>query len=146
MAMDSGLRVLLHQHTQELQQGAFLRVGAGVFRFAVSGQTADIAHAYAVAVVPRAVCAYLVLGATTLDSAVEVDDIVVADTTEATLLVPTVDVGGVVVRSLTSGGAVDDDFGNGFHKYIVSANLAIIFLMAWYLFQNVVMIIMSEIS
>lgn len=116
MAVDSGLRVLAEQHTQELQQGSFLCVGAGVFGFAVSGQPADVAHAYAVAVVSRAVCACLVLGATTLDSAVEVDDIVVADPLEATPAVPTVDVGGVVVRSLTSGGAVDDDFGDGVHS------------------------------
>lgn len=146
MAVDSGLRVLAEQHTQELQQGSFLCVGAGVFGFAVSGQPADVAHAYAVAVVSRAVCACLVLGATTLDSAVEVDDIVVADTTKATLTVPTVDVGGVVVRSLTRGGAVDDDFGDGVHKYIVFCQLGNYLLDGVVFVQNVAMTIMSEIS
>ena len=51
-----------------------------------------------------------------MDSAVEVDDVMVADLGEATLTMPTVDVGDGEGLALRSGGAMDDDVSDYSHK------------------------------
>ena len=51
-----------------------------------------------------------------MDSAVEVDDVVVADLGEATLTVPAVDVSDGERLALRSGGAMDDDVSDFSHK------------------------------
>ena len=75
----------------------------------VRSKTTDIADADAVGVVPLAVCASQLYRATFVDSAVEVDDVVVTDLGEATLTMPAVDVSDGERLAFGCGGAMDDD-------------------------------------
>ena len=110
MSVDFGGREFGSQLFEEVKQGLLLRFGASVFRcLVVGGKSADVADADAVGVVSLAVCAYQLYRATFVNSAVEVDDVVVADLGEATLTVPAVDVGDGEGLAFRSGGAMDDD-------------------------------------
>lgn len=75
----------------------------------VGSESADVADADRMEVVSLAVCSGYVFGSPCFDSAIEVDDIVVADLGEATPSVPTVDVGGMEVSTFGCGGTVENN-------------------------------------
>ena len=60
--------------------------------------------------------ALLGFGATLVDAAVTVDDVMVAAAVPSACLMPAVDVGNGVVLAVGGGGAMDDDEGNGTHS------------------------------
>ena len=82
----------------------------------VGGKSTDVADSNAVGVVSLAVCAYQLYRATFVDSAVEVDDVVVTDLGEATLTMPAVDVSDGERLAFGCGGAMDDDVSDFSHK------------------------------
>ena len=99
---------------QELEEGEFLGIGAGVGGDAVA-QASDVAHSDTVGVMPRAVGADVVEFPAFLDGAVKLDHIVVANLQETALSVPEVDVAGIVVTAFRRGAAMHDDFSDSSH-------------------------------
>lgn len=90
VTVDCGVGELFEKHFAEGVHHIALLVGAGIFGTAVAVQSADVADADGVGVVAYAMGSYLTEGTTGTDSAVAIDDIVVAARTEAALTVPTV--------------------------------------------------------
>ena len=117
VAVDGGDVVLLHQVLHQLEQSKTLERGAGVGRATVSIEAADIGNADALDVVAWAMGADLLDGATRMDAAVGIDDIVIANVvpTEAFMVAANALYGAVGIR--TGGGAVDDDFGDCSHFF-----------------------------
>lgn len=117
VGMYAGLGIGEAEIAQELQEGGFLGFCAGVggLTGAVGCEASCVGYADAVGVVAEAVRACLAQGASGVDCAVKVDEIVVADGAEASLAVPEVDFGHADVAAGGGGGAVDDDFGDGAH-------------------------------
>ena len=83
---------------------------------AVSGKSTDIADADSSGIMPFAVRSNPVYWSGLLDRAVDTDNVVVADTVEAALAVPAVDVGSRIVASFGGGGAMDDYLVDSAHK------------------------------
>ena len=111
MSVNFCVGVFFAQAAQQHEQCLALLRGARVLgRLSVSSYAADVADGNGAGVVPRAVRSYFALGAAGLHKAVTIDHIVVADGTEATLLVPAGDVVQGEVLALWRGCAVDDDF------------------------------------
>jgi len=75
----------------------------------------DVADAYGGGVMTPAVSSGLFDVTADVDTAVTIDDIVVADAFEATGAMPAVDVGNGIVAALGGGGTMDDDFGDLSH-------------------------------
>ena len=98
------------QTVDELSHGSALCRGASVTGIAIGVQSADVAHAYGASVVALAVSTYLRLRSSCLYCAVEEHHIMVAYGDEASLFVPTCDVGCVERLARLGGRAVDNDF------------------------------------
>ena len=117
MAVDRGDVVLFHQVLHQLNQSKALERGAGVSRATVGIKAADISDADAVGVVAFCMCAGMFDRTASVDAAIGVDDIMIADVvpTEGTVVSPygfhRTD--GIGAR----GGAVDDDFGDCSHFF-----------------------------
>ena len=115
VAVDRGDRVFFHKITDELEEGEALGFGAGVGGVAVGIESADIGDADAVGVVAFGMCARLLYRAASVDAAIGIDDIMIADVapTKGTVVFPygfhRTD--GIGAR----GGAMDDDFGDCSH-------------------------------
>ena len=114
VAVDGGDVVFLHKVLHQLEQGETLGFGAGVGRATVGIEAADIGDAYAVCVVAFGMCARLLDRTASVDAAVGVDDVMIAD------VAPTK--GTVVANALhgtdgirACGGAMDDDFSDCSH-------------------------------
>ena len=115
VAVDRGYRVFFHKIADELEEGEALERGAGVSRATVGIKAADISDADAVGVVAWAMGTDLFDGTASVDAAIGVDDIMIADVVpaEGTVVFPygfhrTDGIG-------AGGGAVDDDFGDCSH-------------------------------
>lgn len=118
MAVDGGDGVLFHQVLHQLEEGETLWLGTGVGGVAVGIEAADIGDADAVGVVTWAMGTDLFDGTASVDAAIGVDDIMIADVVpaEGTVVTPygfhrTDSVG-------AGGGAMDDDFGDGAHFFV----------------------------
>ena len=115
VAVDGDDVVLFHQVLHQLEQGKTLERSTGVGRATVGIKAADIGDANAVGVVAFGMCARLLHRAASVDAAVGIDDIMIADVApaEGTVVSPygfhRTD--GIGAR----GGAVDDDFGDCSH-------------------------------
>ena len=119
VAVDGGDVVLLHQVLHQLEQSKTLERGAGVGRATVSIEAADIGNADALDVVAWAMGADLLDGATRMDAAVGIDDIVIANVvpTEAFMVAANALHGAVGIG--TGGGAMEDDFCDGSHFFLM---------------------------
>ena len=115
VAVDGGDRVFFHEVADELEKGEALGVGAGVGGVAVGIEAADIGDADALGVVAGAMGADLLDRTASVDAAVGIDDIVIADVVPAEALVVAADALHGTVGIGTGGGAMDDDFGDGTH-------------------------------
>ena len=115
VAVDGGDGVLFHEVADELEKGEALGVGAGVGGMAVGIQSADIGDSDGVCIVAGAMGADLLDRAASVDAAVEVDDIVIADVVPAEALVVAADALHGAVGIGTGGGAMEDDFGDLSH-------------------------------
>ena len=115
VAVDRGDVVFLHQVLHQLEQSETLERGTGISRATVGIEAADIGDADAVGVVAFGMCAGLLYRTSSVDAAVGVDDIMIADVApaEGTVVSPYGFHGtdGVGAR----GGAVDDNFGDCAH-------------------------------
>lgn len=111
MSVNFCVGVFFAQAAQQHEQCLALLRGARVLGcLAVSGYAADVADANGAGVMPRAVRTDFAFWATGVHRAVTIDHMVIADGTEATLLVPSGDVVHGEVLALGRGSAVDDDF------------------------------------
>ena len=118
VAVDRGDVVLFHQVLHQLEQGKTLEGGAGVGRAAVVIKASDIGDADAVGVVAFGVCAGLLNRTASVDTAVGVDDVMIADVApaEGTMVAAYALHGtdGIGAR----GGAMDDNFGDCSHFFM----------------------------
>ena len=117
VAVDGGDVVLLHQVLHQLEQGETLGFGAGVGGVAVGIKATDIGDADAVGVVAGAMGSSLFDGTASVDAAVGVDDIMIANVVPAEALMVAADALHGAVGIGSGGGAVDDDFGDGSHFF-----------------------------
>ncbi len=115
MAVDRGDRVLFRQVADELKESETLGFGAGVGGVAVGIEAADIGDADALGVMARAMGTDLFDGTASVDAAVGVDDIVIADVVPAKALMVVTDALHGTVGIGTGSGAMDDDFGDLSH-------------------------------
>ncbi len=117
VAVDRGYRVFFHKIADELEEGEALGFGAGVGGMSVGIEAADISDANALGVVTWAMGTDLFDGTASVDAAIGVDDIMIADVApaEGTVVFPygfhRTD--GIGAR----GGAMDDDFGDCSHFF-----------------------------
>ena len=118
VAVDGGDVVFLHKVLHQLEQGETLERGAGVGRAAVGIEAADIGDADAVGVVAIGMRARLLDRAASVDTAVGVDDVMIADVapTKGTVVAANALHGADSVGAC--GGAVDDDFGDCSHFFV----------------------------
>ena len=77
---------------------------------AISGLATDVADAYAMGIMPFAVCANLLDGTASVDASVSVYHKVIADSPEAPVLVPSRNVRNSIVAASGRIGTMDDDF------------------------------------
>ena len=117
VAVDRGYRVFFHKIADELEESEALGFGAGVGRATVGIEAADIGDADAVGVVALGMCAGLLDRSASVDAAVGVDDIVIADVVPAEALMVAADALHGAFGIGAGGGAVDDDFGDGSHFF-----------------------------
>ena len=115
VAVDGGDVVFLHKVLHQLEQGETLERGAGVGGMSVGIETADIGDADAVGVVTFGMCARLLDRTASVDAAVGIDDVMIADVApaEGTMVAAYALHGTDGVGAC--GGAVDDDFGDCSH-------------------------------
>ena len=117
VAVDGGDGVSFHQVLHQLEKGETLWLGTGVGGAAVGIEAADISDADAVGVVAFCMCAGMFDRTASVDAAIGVDDIMIADVApaEGTVVFPygfhRTD--GIGAR----GGAMDDDFGDCSHFF-----------------------------
>lgn len=115
VAVDGGDIVFLHQVSDELEEGEALGFGAGVGRATVGIKAADIGDADAVGVVAFGMCAGLLYRSASMDAAIGVDDVMIADVTPAEGTVVAADALHSADSVGACGGAVDDDFSDCSH-------------------------------
>ena len=112
-------RELCFKSDQQQHQRLLLLQCSGVLRLpSVCSQAANVAHTDGVGVVTLAMRPHLGQWPPLMDAAVTVDDVMVADGLEATLLVPPCDVVDGVVLAIWRGRAVHYDFVNRPHVVI----------------------------
>ena len=117
VAVDGGDGVFFRQVADELKESEMLGFGAGVGGMPVGIEATDIGNANALGVVTWAMGTDLFDGTASVDAAIRVDDIVIADVVpaEGTVVFPygfhRTD--GIGAR----GGAMDDDFGDCSHFF-----------------------------
>ena len=117
VAVDGGERELFLQLFYECTKRGFLCCRPSVLGLAVGRQTADIADADAVSVVPFAMCANLALRPACVYAAVTIYHKVIADAVEASLAMPAINIFNGEVLALCSGTAMNDDFCNFSHDF-----------------------------
>ena len=115
VAVDRGYIVFFHQVLHQLEQGKTLDRGTGVGRATVGIKAADIGDADAVGVVAFGVCTGLLNRTASVDAAVGVDDVMIADVAPAEAHMVAADALHGAVGIGAGGGAMDDDFGDCSH-------------------------------
>ena len=117
VAVDRGDRVFFHKIADELEEGEALGFGAGVGGVAVGIEAADISDANALGVVTWAMGTDLFDGTASVDAAIGVDDIMIADVAPAEAHMVAADALDGAVGIGSGGGAMDDDFGDCSHFF-----------------------------
>lgn len=117
VAVDRGYRVFFHKIADELEEGEALGFGAGVGGATVGIEAADISDANALGVVTWAMGTDLFDRTASVDAAIGVDDVMIADVAPAEALMVAADALHGTVGIRTGGGAVDDDFGDCSHFF-----------------------------
>jgi len=110
MPMHRSPRELSQQLIYQPAECSLLSLSTSVLRPASTVQPTDIADADTLLVMPLTVRSRLLNRAPLFDTAIKVDDIMIADTSKATSTVPAVDVGDSVVAPFGGSATVDDDF------------------------------------
>jgi len=118
VAVDRGYRVFFHKIADELEEGEALGFGAGVGGMSVGIEAADISDANALGVVTWAMGTDLFDGTASVDAAIGVDDIMIADVVPAEALVVVTDALHGAVGIGAGSGAMDDDFGDCSHFFV----------------------------
>ena len=119
VAVDRGYRVFFHKIADELEEGEALGFGAGVDGATVGIEAADISDANALGVVTWAMGTDLFDGTASVDAAVRVHDIMIAYVVPSEALVVAADALHGTVGIGTGGGAMDDDFGDCSHFFLL---------------------------
>lgn len=117
VAVDGGDGVFFRQVADELKESEMLGFGAGVGGMPVGIEAADIGNANALGVVTWAMGTDLFDGTASVDAAIRVDDIMIADVVPAEALMVAADALHGAVGIGAGGGAVDDDFGDCSHFF-----------------------------
>ena len=115
VAVDGGDGVFFHQVLHQLEEGKALRLGASIGGVAVGIEAANIGDADALGVVARTMGTDFFDGTASVDAAVGVDDIVIADVVPAEAFMVAADALYGAVGIGTGSGAMDDDFGDVSH-------------------------------
>ena len=115
VAVDGGDGMLFHEVADELKEDEVLRLGAGVGGMAVGIEAADIGDSDGVCIVAGAMGADLLDRAASVDAAVGIYHIMIADVVPAEALVVAADALHGAVGIGARGGAMDDDFGDCTH-------------------------------
>ena len=115
VSVDGDYGIFFHEVADELEEGEALRLGAGVGGVAVGIEAADIGNADALDVVAGAMGADLLDGATRMDAAVGIDDVMIANVVPAEAFMVAANALHGAVGIGAGGGAMDDDFGDGTH-------------------------------
>ena len=110
--------MLFHQVADELEEGEALGFGAGVDRATVGIEAADISDANALGVVTFGMCAGMFDRTASVDAAIGVDDVMIADVVPSEALVVAADALHGAVGIGTGSGAMDDDFGDWAHFFV----------------------------
>ena len=118
VAVDRGDVVLFHQVLHQLNQSKALERGAGVGGAAVGIKATDIGDADALGVLTWAMGTDLFDGTASVDAAVRVDDIMIADVVPAEALMVVTDALHGAVGIGAGSGAMDDDFGDWAHFFV----------------------------
>ena len=117
VTVDGGDGVLFHQVLHQLEEGEALGFGAGVGGVAIGIEAADISDANALGVVAFGMCAGFFYRTASVDAAVRVDDVMIADVAPAEGTVVAADALNGADSIGTRGGAMDDDFGDWAHFF-----------------------------
>ena len=115
VAVDGGDVVLFHQVVDELEEYKTLRLCSGVGGVAVGIETADIGDADTVGVVAFGMCAGLLYRTASVDAAIGIDDVMIANVTPAEGTVVAADAFHGADCIGARGGAMDDDFSDCSH-------------------------------
>ena len=118
MAVDGGDGVFFLEVFYQLEEGEALGFGAGVGGMSVGIEAADISDANALGVVTWAMGTDLFDGTASVDAAIGVDDIMIADVAPAEALMVVTDALHGTVGIGTGSGAMDDDFGDWAHFFV----------------------------
>ena len=118
MAVDGGIRELTQQLSHQLLHRHALQQCTSVGGFAVLIQATFIADADGIGVVPLTVRTDLFNRSPCVDGTRLVNDEVIADGLEASLLVPTGDSSYIRLLSRASSSAMDDNLVNASHKSV----------------------------
>lgn len=118
VSVDGGNGVFFHQVADELEKDYTLGLGSGVGGVAVGIKAADIGNADAVDIVAGAVGADLLDGATRMDAAVGIDDVMIANVVPAEAFMVAANALHGAVGIGAGGGAMDDDFSDGSHFFV----------------------------
>lgn len=117
--MDRHDVVFFHKVFDQLQQDNTLDWGTSVGRATVGIKTSDIGDTNAVGVVSDGMGARFLNGSAQVDAPIRVDDIMIADVTPAKGSVVTPYCFDSTDCLESSGGAMDDDFSDFTHFYVV---------------------------
>ena len=111
MSVNRGIGILRFK-LPEQGKHSFLLLGHAriLMSLAIGGLAPDVADAYAVGIMPLAMSANLLDGTASVDASVSVYHIVIADSPEASVLVPSRDVRNSIVAASRRIGTMDDDF------------------------------------
>jgi len=115
VSVDGGNGVFFHQVLDKLEENKTLRLGSGVGGMAVGIMATDIGNADALDVVAGAMGADLLDGATRMDAAVGIDDVMIANVVPAEAFMVAANTLHGAVGIGTGGGAIEDDFSDGSH-------------------------------
>ena len=118
MSVDGGIGEHAQQLSHQLLHRHALQQGASVGWVAVLIQSTFVADANGISVVPLTVRTDLLDGSPCVDGTRLVNDEVIADSLEASLLVPTGDSSYIRLLSWASSSAMDDDLVNASHKSV----------------------------
>ncbi len=117
MSVDGSARITGFQVGDKPDKRSPLRFGARVLgRFAVGGTATDVADADGIGIVALAMRPDFPDRSALVDGAVTVDDEVIADATEAALMMPLVYLLYGEILALRGCGAMEDDFTYASHK------------------------------
>ena len=117
MSVNRGIGILRFK-TPEQGKQCFLLFGRAriLMSLAIGGLAPDVADAYAMGIMPLAMSANLLDGTASVDASISVYHIVIADSPEAPVLVPTRNVRNSIVAASGRIGTMDDDFRYAAHN------------------------------